>query len=161
MPQTSYTNTLIGTPWAGMLYDLSPSIIESCVSAEASAEIPFGGGVKSDGTAQGMVLCTANTDVLQGIVVHSHNYDRDIELGTVGIRPKCRLSIMRKGRIWVAVNNALTLINRGYWNFTTSRWAPAAAAPNTIDASKQTIFRTIYTGSDGLAVIECDFTNIP
>lgn len=161
MAQTAYLLTM-ALPFPGVIYDISPRLIESGVSAESSAEIPFGAGIKSDGvTESGVLLCTANTDVLRGIVIHSHAYDRINELGTVGIKPKVKVGVMRKGRIWVAVNASVTMVSRGFWNFSTGFWTPTAAAPNTIDATNQSVFRTLYTGSNGVAVIDVDFTNKP
>lgn len=161
MAQLTYRNTM-DLPFAGVIYDLAPATIESKVSAEASAEIPFGHAVKNDGTTEtGVLLCTAQADDIEGIVVHSHRYDRLNELGTIGIKPKCQVGIMRKGRIWVAVGTTIAMGNRGFWNFTTGKWVLAAVAGQTIDATGRTYFRTLYTGSNGIAVIEVDFTNKP
>src|SRR5262252_5527883 len=102
-PQTTVAATMTrGFP--GMMVDTSDvKSTRSYVSAESSAEIPFGQMLKQGSTDDTALRLTAATDVnkLIGILVHSHAYAQDQELGTTGLKPKTTLGVLDKGVIWV------------------------------------------------------------
>ncbi len=91
----------------GMLADLQNKQATSHVQGEASAEIPFGAGIIA-GVASTVIgtpdPCLLPVDVnsrLIGVALHSHAYQSDIQLGTVGMKPKVMVSNLRKGRVYV------------------------------------------------------------
>lgn len=113
IPQTSVSTT-ISAPYAGLVSDVGNKHIASGVSAEASAEIPFGVAVLRDATNKdtGRVLPHTSAAVsaarFAGVIAHSHAYAKDSELGTVGLKPKTTLQVMERGRIWVLPEEAVT-----------------------------------------------------
>lgn len=157
MPQLTYATVL--TPGiAGQIYDISPNTIESKVNAEGSAELAFGWPVRGDTTEQNALKITADTHLAQGIIVHSHAYDVDRQLGTVGIKPKNKVAIMRKGRIWVLSGGAIAMNAPLFFQITTQLFVAAAVMGDTIDLRAQVVCR-VPVGGAGLFVVEVDFTN--
>lgn len=97
---------------AGQLVDSAENDVLSYVSEEASEEIPFGVMVMH-GTADDQCLLLDGTaaeadDKLLGVTVRSQAYAKDTELGDTGVKPKNVIGILRKGRIWVEVEEAVT-----------------------------------------------------
>lgn len=82
--------------------------VASAVSEEASAEIAFGRMVKKGTADSGALIPTANTNRMLGVVVHSHAYEKDQELGDTGLKPKITMGVMRHGRIFVEVDEDVT-----------------------------------------------------
>lgn len=173
MAQTSYAE--MAAAFAGMLADAGiVKYAETMVQAEASAEVPFGIVVvmntapTADGTPAKAKLPAASTDKLWGIVLHSHSYDTRTELGTTGLKPKTLLSALRKGRVWVTVETAVAVGDRGHVRYAAGAGGTqlgalrnAAVGSETIDATTQIVFVTAQTVAGGLAVAEVDFTNKP
>lgn len=100
MPQTSYAAGIVaGFP--GMLYDTGVKDAVTMAQGEASAEIPFGVVVaKGTGDVKAKLPASA-ADVLAGIVLHSNEYHKTSELGDTGLKPKVPMSVLRKGRVYV------------------------------------------------------------
>lgn len=110
MPQTEIEETMpLGV--AGQLADLYTSEHGDVVSAtneEASAELAFGLFVKK-GTADNTVKkLNAADNALEGVVVHSHGYHKPVEIGDTGLKPGVTMGILRKGRIIVLPETAVT-----------------------------------------------------
>lgn len=92
----------------GMLADLAlVKTADTLVQGEASAAVPFGAGVVQGdassvaGTPDDAILpVDANSKVL-GVVVHSHAFNRDTQLDTVGVLPENLIAVLRKGKIYV------------------------------------------------------------
>ena len=112
MTMVAGQQTAVTTPasaaFAGMLADSGiGTVIDSKVSAEASAEMRFGIAVLRDTTDEdnGVVLPLTSSAVsaprFAGIVVHSHDYAKDTELGDTGLKPKVTVNVLQRGRIWV------------------------------------------------------------
>lgn len=106
VPQTSVAAAAIA--FAGMLADSDQGRrIESRVNAEASAEIPFGVMVVRGATSEDTdallphTSAAASAPLLAGIVVHSHNYAKDSQLGSTGLKPTVMLNLLQRGRIYV------------------------------------------------------------
>lgn len=99
----------IGIP--GQLADLHTAEFGDVVSAtseEASAEVPFGVMVK-DGTDDDLVKnVNATNNKLAGITVFAHNFDYPVQRGDVGLKPGVTFGVLRKGRIYVRVEDAVT-----------------------------------------------------
>jgi hypothetical protein len=93
----------------GMKADSGDDDCRTFAQAEASAEIPFGVMVVQ-GAAQGQAVLPVDANSKPvGVVVHSHEYAKDTELGTTGLKPKTAMAVMNRGRIWVTVENAVAV----------------------------------------------------
>lgn len=170
MPQTSVT-VRPTTAFIGMLGDTSyAKNVESYVNQEASAEIAWGFMVKQGSTDTSAILLTAATDVdkLVGIVAYSQAYDKPNELGDWGLKPKVTLGVLKKGQIWVPVDEAVTPASPVRVRNTTNGGAngtllgpgsfrTTASATHTILCSSFMRFKTTTTGA-GIALVEFDMT---
>ena len=131
--KTALATTLI----EGQLVDATNAEVESRVNEEASAEIPFGRMVK-EGTADkenGALLMAAQADIPAGIVVHSHRYSKDAELGSTGLKPNVTMSILRRGVIAVKVTEAVTTASPVKYNEAGGTFGDSAVANETVDIS--------------------------
>lgn len=112
MPQLSYTKNMAAAI-AGMMVDARMHAVkESYVQGEASAEIPFGVGIVegaagANGTNNKGLLPVDATSVFAGILLFQQNYAKDVELGSVGLKPFAPMTVVRKGLIWVIVEDAV------------------------------------------------------
>lgn len=173
MAQTSYVEQPVA--FEGMLADSSRTKhADSMVQAQSgTTEIPFGVVValeaapSADGTPAKATMPDNAADKLWGIVLHSHDYDTRTELGTTGLKPKTALSVLRKGRVYVKVENAVAAGDRGHVRYASGAGGTqlgairnAAVTNETIDATGQIIFIT-SASAGGLAIAEVDFTNEP
>lgn len=170
------TNPAIG--YAGML-DSGAHDIVSGISGETAASIPFGVAVVWDPAAPvSDIHCTlpANqTDKVRGIVVHRHYYARvwtdangndHGELDADGLRPGVSLNILRKGRILVRAEKAVSPGDRLYVRRTAGAGEYVGALENAadstdmIDCTNQGVWLTSADAGE-LAWLEVDFTNFP
>lgn len=97
----------------GQKSDARQSTIVTFIQGEASAEIGFGtavaqGAAGVNGGPDRAILMVNASSVVVGVLVHAHNYDRDIQLGLVGVRPQNLLNVMRKGQIFMKHEGAVT-----------------------------------------------------
>ncbi len=172
IPQTTYGATMaIGIE--GQLVGSGPHEVIPCYNDEASAEIAFGRAVKYGATATdnfGVLFPTAETDKIVGITVHSHEYSKGFTgaaLGTTGVNAGFPLSILRKGRILVRCEDAVTRGDR-LWVRAVGSTPPeylgglnnADDGTDTIDCTKQGQWMT-SADAGGLAELEVDFLNEP
>ena len=99
----------IGIP--GQLADLHTAEFGDVVSEtneEASAELPFGVMVKA-GTGDDLVKnITTTADKLVGVIVHAQNFAIPVQLGETGLKPGVTFGVLRRGRIYVRVEDAVT-----------------------------------------------------
>jgi hypothetical protein len=93
--------------FAGMLVDLNDYSSESYVNEEASIELAFGRMVKQGTAVEQAKELAAQADVPIGIVMHSHRYAKDDELGTTGLKPGVSLAVITRGKIVVEVGEAV------------------------------------------------------
>lgn len=96
----------------GMLVDSSPKVCDSKVNGEASAEMRFGIMVKQDGTSEEKVkllTAIAEISVIAGVVAHRHDYAKTDEVGDTGVKAKISLDVLAKGRVWVIVEEGVTV----------------------------------------------------
>ena len=103
------TRMPIGIP--GQLADLHTEEfgdVVSAVSEEAAAEIPFGVMVKQGTDDDDVKLLAAVADPIKGIVVHASNFSKPVQLGDTGLKPGVHFGILRKGRIFVTTEDAVT-----------------------------------------------------
>lgn len=116
MPQLDYSAQ--APAFAGMQADLTQGALkDTMVQGEASAEIAFGrfvcesvgmtgaGNLTTNpaGTPAVAILpVDANSDFGNGgIVLHAHDYDKRLELGDTGLKPKTLMTVLKRGRAWV------------------------------------------------------------
>lgn len=161
MSQTEITATM-SRGYAGML-DGADHHIASGIQAESSAEIPFGVCVVRGTGDDDVKLPAASTDKPRGVVVHSHNYDKDQELGSTGIKPKSQVGVLRRGRILVVVEEAVVPGDRGYVRYAGSgqkgAWRKSAVLDETLNLTREAEFQSTQATIGGLAVLEVDFSN--
>ncbi len=190
--QTSVPAGGQGVAIAGQLGDASDPSVKSGIN-EASTQIPFGYGLR-DGTTneRGYLLATGFSGVLPiaGVALHGQNHvaagnaDADGnfqgDLGGSGLLQNAPIDVLRRGQVWLPVENTVTKGMRGWCrgiatgSLTPGVWAGAAVgaagvgpfgASYHVDASKQVKFVTgVYTAADGttqIALAECDFVNGP
>lgn len=150
--------------WPGLV--LRNEIEEQAVNAEASAEIAFGKAVILDtvDTRNGVKLPTANNQVIRGIAYRMHDLGTPEEYGTTGVKPGIPLRILRKGRILLTAEVAVTV--RGTRGFvqaiansprTVGTVQPSADSTNTIDTTVCISIETLGAAGD-LVEVEVDFT---
>lgn len=135
MSQTSYAEQAVG--FAGALADLTRGYVkDSGMNGEASAGIAFGKFVvmaageltdtaivagNSRGTPASFKLPAASTDDFKGggFVIHSHDYDKRLDLDTNGaIKPAKQLAVLKKGRIWVNAGTAMAVTDNVFVQYT-------------------------------------------
>lgn len=162
--QQTSVSTRKAIAFPGMISDASKNtMLASYTSEEAAAEIRFGVFVK-EGTLPGqMLLLTAITEKIAGLVVHSHAHAKDVELGDTGIKPKVTATLMRKGRAFVYVEEAVTRLSPVLIRAIAVGGEMAGATRDTadaadlIDASAWARFVDDVTGA-GFVEIEFDVT---
>ena len=163
-PQTSVSSMARG--FAGLVSDSSrDSNVRSYVSEEASAEIPFGTFVKQGAADNGALKMTAQTDAtIIGLVVHSHAYAKDTELGDTGLKPGVTLSVLTRGRAFVLCEQAVTPATPVFIRGVAAGAEVAgsvrsdADVNDAVDASAWARFLETTTGA-GFAEIEFDVNN--
>jgi len=166
---------------AGQLYDHGPHDIITMRNAESTASMPFGIGVafktSSPATDLDAILLSGSGDLVAGIIVHSEDYARTFtlpdgttagELGSSGLRPGSILQILRKGRIWVTSEDAITVGLRPFIRFSANGGNTQVGAfrgtddsGHAIDLTKIGQFSVTSGGAGALVVLEVDFTNKP
>lgn len=173
--QTTY-NLAPPVAFAGMLADIGNNDVVCMINKESAASMPFGFAVCFQGSTvdKGALNPDATTDKIAGLVVHSHAYaDTALGLGTAGagtavkgVLPGQTINVLRKGRMWVKVEEAVVpgdrLFIRAVATGAEVEGAIRKSADGTdcIDSSAQGVFLTT-AAADGLAVLEVDFTNKP
>lgn len=101
----------------GMKLDLTDDYVRSHHNAEVTAEVPFGVFVAQGTHPEAAVLPDAATDVLIGVVLHSHTYDPGFQLGEVGVKPKNTLNVLSRGTVWVRTESAVVVGARAFVRF--------------------------------------------
>jgi hypothetical protein len=167
MPQTEVESTMpIGI--AGQLADLwtdENGDVVSATSEEASAEIPFGVCVQHGTADDGVLKLTAIDDVLAGVVVHSHHFAKPYELGDTGLKPGVTFGLLRKGRIIVLPEDAVTPASTVHvravatGNEVAGAFRGTAQGTDTIEITAFAKWRTTADAGEP-AVLEVDFTNV-
>jgi hypothetical protein len=164
MSQTVVNSTLTKA-FAGMLADAGPNDVITRIQAEASAEMPFGIMVAEGAADEAGILPVDGTSKFAGLLMHSHAYAKDTELGTVGIKPKAVLSILRKGRAWVTVEETVAKGDPVFIRHTASggntqkgAFRKSADTATATDLTKKGVYLTAATAGN-LALVEIDMTN--
>lgn len=163
--QTSYAQSMTAA-YAGMLADGSANDCIAMRNDEVSAEIAFGRAVMFGSTTDGTSakLPTAESSVIAGLVVHSHSYAQTTELGSTGVKVGGILNVLRKGRMWVTVEDAVIPGDRLWVRGVAGGdpeflggLLPADDSTDTVDCTGQGQFLTAASAG-ALALLEVDFT---
>ena len=117
--QTNYVTAPVPA-YAGMIADDSESDAITMINGDV-VSIPFGTPVAWDPSApssdKSATVPAASSDVLAGVVIHSHDYEREFplpdgteagELDGTGLVPGTVMAVLTKGVIWVKVQTAVT-----------------------------------------------------
>ncbi|MFZ5440471.1 MAG: structural cement protein Gp24 [Myxococcota bacterium] len=165
MSQTSYT-TYQSAAFAGMLADNGETDILSYVSEEASANLPFGVAVAKGTADNGMLAMVNGSSVIVGVLAHTHQVDPSQLASSpagAGVPPKYLGNVLKRGRIVVQVEEAVTPASAVYVRHTagaggTQKGAIRASA-DTATAVAWTAARFLSSaGANGYAVLE---VNLP
>jgi hypothetical protein len=165
--QTTYA-TNMSAAFAGMRASNNPGdVIIPMRNNEASAEIAFGRAVKYEGSTDddGALLPTAETSKIAGIVMHRHGYTvgSNGELGTTGLKPGAIMEVMKKGELWVTVEDAVVPGDRLWVRAVAGGdpeflggLLPADDSTDTVDCTAFGEFQTT-AAAGGLARLRIDF----
>ena len=174
-PQTSVAESMTAA-FAGMLADTGPNNDVLSYVNEDTTAIPFGSMV-GQGTLPNQILnLAAISDEMVGIAVHSHAYDQASELAlrtpvsdlVYGVARYGTVGVLRKGRIWVYVEEAVTPASSVLVRCVLSGGSPETETPgvfrDTADASDDfdcSAFARYLstTTAAGLVLLEIDMTN--
>lgn len=156
---------------AGQIADATPGkVVDSAIQAESSAAMPFGrmvarsAGPTTGGKPQKVLNIASSGDVLAGVHVHSHEFDRRTQLDatTGGVLPGNLTSVMSRGRIGVVVEEAVAVTDTVYYRHTASGGNTPGSFRNDADsASCAQLYgaRFVYpTSGAGVTVLEFDLT---
>ena len=167
--------------FAGLISDsyAGPDLVSS-FSEETVNSIPFGTAVKQGVAPKGALLMSGGGDAIKGIVAfdftHAPGVFGDIDAGALGIVPKGQLRILRRGRVWVVIDQGIVTIapfsDRGFirysangaGNLIVGAVSNVTDGAHNTDMSKVVIFTsTVQVAADGtkIAEVEVDFTNKP
>jgi len=145
--------------FAGMKSSSVDDTVDTGVSEEASAAIPFG-CVVAQGTGQdGVKLPAASGDMPVGICLH--DYAANLDATRVGVAPKSPVNVLRKGRCWVVTEDAVTPANKVYYRHTANggNTQQGSVRGSTATGAVE-LFGAQFKGSaagGGLVEIEVDF----
>lgn len=163
MPQTSVSdNPAVAYP--GMLGDSGPKAVDSFINGEASAEIAFGTMLAQGTLDNEALLFDGATDVPVGIVLHSHAYNKDNELGTAGLKPEVTMNALHKGRVWVVIDENVTPASTVRLRHTTAgggkgTFRASASANATVNLSMCARWIGTHLAATGYGLLEIDLTN--
>ena len=110
-----------------MLFDINPIVTESGFNSESATEAPFGAPVRVDPAGdRAFLLTTLANPAMYGLITHDDSYDPRVELGTTGVKPGVKITVLRAGRMTVKVGSTnVTKGSRAYWQSTTGGWTGA------------------------------------
>lgn len=165
MSQLSYS-TYQAAAFAGMLADNGDNDILSYVNEEASANLPFGTAVAKGTADNGFLAMVNGSSVIVGVLAHTHQVDPGQVAASptgAGVPPKYLGAVLKRGRIMVQVEEAVTPASPVFVRHTagaggTQKGAFRASA-DTATAVAWTAARFLTSaGANGFAVLE---TNLP
>jgi hypothetical protein len=176
MSQLAYTEQAVA--FAGLMADITDGYErDTMLNGEASAEIPFGAFVVENaamtagatpatrGTPAIAKLPAASTDDFAngGVVLHSHEYDKRLDLGTTGVLPTRQLSVLKRGRVWMQVEQAVVKTDPVFVRYTVNGAGTALGQVRKDDDTAKALriygarFVTETTGA-GLVQVEIDMS---
>jgi hypothetical protein len=146
--------------FAGMKADSGDDDCTTYAQGEASAEIPLGVMVAQGPTDVKAILMVDGTSKMVGVFVHDHEYPRE-EMGNTGVLPKNPMAVMRKGRVYVTVEEAVNKNDQAYVRHTASGGnTQKGSFRKSADSATAVICKGCNYGSSaaagGLAILEVD-----
>lgn len=105
-PQTE-TLTEMAVAFAGMDGGGENPRTEPAYNEEASAELAFGTFVKEGAVGGSVKKPSAITDILAGVVLHSHKHAIPEQLGDTGVKAGMPLNLRTEGAIWVPIEDSV------------------------------------------------------
>lgn len=165
MSQTSYS-TYQAAAFAGMLADSGEIDVLSYINEEASANLPFGVAVAKGTADNGFLAMVNGSSVIVGILAHTHQVDPGRVAASpagAGVPPKYLGNVLKRGRIYVQVEEAVTPASAVFVRHTagaggTQKGAFRASA-DTATAVAWTAARFLTSaGANGYAIVE---VNLP
>lgn len=115
MAQLSYPRTMpVG--FAGMKSSSVDDTVDTGVSEETAAPIPFGCVVAQGSGQDGVKLPAASGDAPVGICIH--DYAANLDATRVGVDIKSPVNVLRVGRCWVVTEDAVTPASKVYYRHT-------------------------------------------
>jgi hypothetical protein len=145
---------------------LREDISEAATNVESSAEIAYGKAVIADtvNLVDGVKLPTANNQVIRGLAMRRQWIGSPEEYGTTGVKPAATFMVLRKGRIMLPLEVAVTARNaRGFVQAiansprTVAAVQPSADSTNTIDTTVNISIEGVG-GVGDMVEVEVDFT---
>lgn len=156
--------------FAGLMGDITDGYVrDTMLNAEAAAEIAFGKFVVqfaawkpgSNGAAGAKLPAGGGDDFAGGgIVLHSHDYDRRLDMGLIGLLPKRQMTVLKVGRVWVNAEVAVAKADDVYVRHTVNGLLVVGDFRNDADAGKAVkLYGSRWiteTTAAGLALLEID-----
>lgn len=141
--QTSYAFDL-AVAFAGQLADLNDFESKSGL-LEGAANIPFGVGLKKGSADDGYVLPAAGGDLIDGIAIHTHAVDTiglsGLSPSDAGLQPKQTFAVLRRGYIWVKVEEAVVRDDTAFCRYATGTGTQLGAWRKSADTSTAAIVK--------------------
>lgn len=122
--QTTYSQT-IAPGFPGLIWDEGHhSMKTAAIQAEASEEIAFGTFVARAASTDRLLKpkalrLAASSDYIFGAVLHSHSYNRETDLGTLGLKPKTVMDILEVGVLWMLAEEDVLATDAVYARYAT------------------------------------------
>ncbi len=164
MSQTSISANMTAA-YAGLLADSGFRDVVSRYNSESSAQMPFGIMVCFGAADDAAILPVDGTTKHVGVVIATQVYDPTLDLGTTGILPKRMISLLRKGRIWVQVEEAVAPGDPVFIRHSTGAggsqkgaFRKSSDSSTATDLTKKAVFLST-AGAAGLALVDIDMTN--
>ncbi len=160
--QTSVADAAVSFP--GLIADARSCEVDSRFSEESATNIPFGVMVvRGTDEDNGVLLPHTNAataaPICAGVVVHGHDFSIDTELATDGLKPGVSFRVLRKGRVWVQVEEAVNPGDAVRFRAAAAgqkgAFLKTASAGNTVNISKFAQWMSTVTAA-GEALLEID-----
>ena len=165
---------------AGQVSDSARCDIISRFSEEVTTRMGFGLGMKPGVKDHAILLPTASSSVIEGIVKFGFNHapgvsgDLDQLSTPPGLKPQSSIELVRRGRIWVQVDADTVItpnVTRAYCRFETDGASNTLVGTfrhsddtHVIDTRKQCMFVSgVRVAADGskIAELDCNFQSSP
>lgn len=163
MSQTSYSQLQLAA-FAGQLYDIGPHDIYTYAWL-GTANLPFGSAVVQDTVDNRCRLPAASSDVTSslfaGVTIATQAIENPLSVGSPlpgGYPKNSAVSVMRKGRVWVAVEEAVTTASPVFVRFAAGTYSVLGmfrASADTASAAQLPKARYLSSAAaGGFAILE-------